>query len=440
MKELRKQLRDLKHIEGLVNPDRVWVSENKARLMERITAEVADEQVNRGRWFLCKQAIKTFVPGSVLAYARPAFTAMMVLIVAIAGWAASVSASFNSLPGDVLWNVKVAAEKTQIVFSSKEEKIKKKLEFAERRVEEVKMVLELEDTEKKTEKRVEAAKREIQKVQKSIKEVVDDTEKTVKDTIKKDPTKAVELALAVEGKTDDIAKDLDELVEVAVEEGGDEEFVKDVVDAAEGTNESAFESAKSVVEVSAEIDVSDNQEVQEELKQIVKEVVAEKLEDVIEDAEEVRQKVEIGKEVEKEVETTDEVTAEAVSSTEAVEVDEDQLVSSTTQEIDVDAQTNSDTSDTKEMEVVEFSEEVKQEVEEKTRTVEESSEEVRDLIEEGKLDEALNKIIDLDQINGDAEEIINEEIRSEGEEMKKETEDGVTLGETDVLAEITEQT
>jgi len=383
MKELRKQLHEVKE-KGLVTPDPVWVKENKARLMRHIAESSQNTETTQPVY---KVLLKTFLPHSLLSYARPVFTAAVILVVALAGWGASVSASFNSLPGDVLWNVKIAAEKTQIALSGKDTKIKKKLEYAERRVEEVKMVFESEE-EKKNPKRVEAAKREIQKVKDSVKKVVEDADKSVKDTIKKDPKTAVELALEVEKKTSDIAEDLNTLKKVVVKET-DEELKKHVGEAAQEANQNAFATTKTILDASNELEGVEQSEETEEVKKEVKLRVEEKLADVLKDTEEA--KIKVGEKI---VEISE---PETVSSTEA-----NLETTTVTSTIDIDPQ-----EETEPIELVEVSEEVKNEVKERTQAVETSAEEVRVLIDEGKLGEALEKIQDLDEIAEDVGESID---------------------------------
>lgn len=357
MRTFKKQLNQLAKAHDLVNPDRVWVEENKKRLMLQI-GNMVGESHEANSVYAFKQFVKTFVPSRALRMLRPVFTVAMVFVLAIAGWAASVSASFNSLPGDVLWNVKVAAEKTQIAFSTtKEEKIKKQLEYTERRVEEVKMVFENGD--KSTDKHRTAAKKELEKVKDSVRDVVKTADEAVRDTVKTDPAKAVQLALAVENRADDIATGLDELKEVA-DKSGDKELVEQVVQTVKETTETAYIPVQSVLEASKQPEVAENQKIQDEVKQLV----SEKLQGVLDDSEKVKQKAQ-GNDF-------------SPTSTRNSAIDSISTTTSTTGT----------------------------QVNKKTLEVENSAQEVRGLIEEGKLNEAFDRIKNLDQITNDAEAIL----------------------------------
>jgi len=301
------------------------------------------------------------------------------------------------LPGDMLWNVKVAAEKTQIALSTnKEVKMKKQLEYAERRVEEVQTVLSSD--EKRTPKRLSAARVELEKVTESVKDTVANANKTVRESVKANPNKAVELAFAIGSKTDEIAADINQLKDAA-ERTGDKELVKQVADAANKTDESAYVPVQSVLEAGQNPDVVQNEKVQQEIKQLV----SEKLNGVLEDTQKVRSKVE---QTSGTITTTPAVSVPATTSTSATNT------TGTSDRSDAGSSTssvNTGVSSSSTPPVV-VSKEVAQEVTEKTRVVEESVGEVRTLIDEGKFDEALEKIKGLNQINNQAELLLRNDV------------------------------
>ena len=59
------------------------------------------------------------------------------MFVAFGAWAASVSVSYETVPGDALYSLKMMAEKTQLTFSSQDVKPSLQVEFANRRLEEI---------------------------------------------------------------------------------------------------------------------------------------------------------------------------------------------------------------------------------------------------------------------------------------------------------------
>lgn len=373
-RQLKHQLKELGSVHKSINPSGLWIEENKKRLMAQITNTVgAQSTVSVKSSF--KKLVRTFLPTQFLAVMRPAFTAAMVLVLAFAGWAASVSASFNSLPGDVLWNVKVAAEKTDIALTtSKEEKIKKQLEYNERRVDEVKTVFENND-KKSTDKNRDAAKKELAKVKESVKDAVKSADDAVRETAQTDPDKAVQLALVVGNKADNISAGLDELKEVA-DKTGDAELVQQVVDTAKETSETAYIPVKSVLEISTQPIVVEDAKVQEEVKQLV----SVKLDGLLENNLKVMQIVQ------------GDVGSGSATSTH-----------------NAPAGTSTSTTDTQanNLPVTEpLSAEVINKITSTTQAIEKSAQEVRGLIEEGKLEEAIDRIQNLDQITNDAEAIL----------------------------------
>ena len=76
-------------------------------------------------------------------------TISMIVLSVIGGSISTVSASLQSLPGDFLFPVKITTEKIQIAFKTNEDsKTKLKVEFAGRRLEEAKVIIESESPER----------------------------------------------------------------------------------------------------------------------------------------------------------------------------------------------------------------------------------------------------------------------------------------------------
>lgn len=69
---------------------------------------------------------------------RPVAIGLSAFVIMIGGWAGMVSASFDTVPGDALYPVKIANERAQLVMTlSGEKKVKLHVEFASRRLDEV---------------------------------------------------------------------------------------------------------------------------------------------------------------------------------------------------------------------------------------------------------------------------------------------------------------
>jgi hypothetical protein len=95
------------------------------------------------------------VPKQVFVGARMTFVYAGVIGLAAYGWGVSVSAAQGSLPGDILYNVKKANEKTELFFAGtkSDEKVAVLLNHASRRAEELKQIQALpEDGSKKAER------------------------------------------------------------------------------------------------------------------------------------------------------------------------------------------------------------------------------------------------------------------------------------------------
>ena len=143
---LKTQLKTAKELNDRLNPDSSWVARNRANLMAQIGNTVSGDQP-RFRFDYVWQAINIFVPGR-LAYTvvRPMAVFVLVGAVATSGWIASVGATQNCLPGEICYGVKLAAEKTQelvtTVTGAKDQQAQMHLEFATRRANEVKKVVE----------------------------------------------------------------------------------------------------------------------------------------------------------------------------------------------------------------------------------------------------------------------------------------------------------
>ena len=135
-KDLQKQFKDLK---SRVTPDAVWAKENKRVLLSKISQY---EGVNE--------------TASVFDFSKVFFNLKLVnkqvavfgliLIVVLSSSAFTVSAAFNSLPGDTLYGLKISAEKLQLAISFDEkEQLNLYVDFAEKRLEEVRQLQTKQD-------------------------------------------------------------------------------------------------------------------------------------------------------------------------------------------------------------------------------------------------------------------------------------------------------
>lgn len=151
-----------------IKPDNEWKESNRVFLLSecrRTDAEQYAEQTQKnvngfsGLWQM----------GRLFRF-RPAMAAVLVVIFTITGCAYGLNISQKSLPGDMLWNVKVSLENARTTFSSGEKKIKLETEFAGKRLEELKAV-SVEEKPKAVAQAVENFKVHINEAKEGLKEL-----------------------------------------------------------------------------------------------------------------------------------------------------------------------------------------------------------------------------------------------------------------------------
>ncbi len=257
-----KQLKRLKEAEFLT-PSEEWTRRNRASLLAQMRQEDRKRDEQRQRFFdvsTIRHAADIFLPPSFRLFLRPALNVLLVAAMTVGGWAVTVSAS-SSLPGDTLYNVKLATEKISSIGRSEEKTAELHLEFAARRADEVKKVMEKNG---ETSRHVQGA---IESLQKSM-EVVSDGLQNVKD-----PAKAVTLAIDVNQKTSEIA---DSLKDVAEKTGdANSNLAKEVAKTEKEVQDAGMTALGVIVEnqTSGETSITQDQ---------VKELVAGKIDQIIE--------------------------------------------------------------------------------------------------------------------------------------------------------------
>lgn len=245
---LKTQLKTAKEQNGRLNPDQFWVAQNRAKLVAQINNTVSEEHP-RFRFDYVWQAINIFVPGR-LAYTvvRPVAVFVLVGAIATSGWIASVSATQNCLPGEVCYGVKLAAEKTQEIVTSvtgaKDQQAQMHLEFATRRAKEVKKVME--------NKEIDAPRRAAEAMQK-LKKSIQTANEAIKAVMEEEPEKIVEVVKGMQ----ETAKDINQTLTDAAEQGGDG------VDVA-GTKQVVKDSSLDIVKVVVQKNEGDGSVVSDE--------------------------------------------------------------------------------------------------------------------------------------------------------------------------------
>lgn len=130
-------------------------------------------------FFRIRTFAKMFIPQPVWKYAlQPALVMVLVLGVGTGGWITSVQAASNSLPGDALYHIKLASERTQVALASLSSDDRAvtglHVAFAKRRLDEVNQVMKKPNGKKKAARAttaVQGFKKEITNLQDSLKNV-----------------------------------------------------------------------------------------------------------------------------------------------------------------------------------------------------------------------------------------------------------------------------
>lgn len=170
--QLFKRTRNIRKAASQMRPDAVWVAGTRKTLLMQVRnsqpAPVkAAATVNR--------AFNIFLPVISFKWMRtPAAIASAVILAIFGGSFLSVSASEQALPGDFLYSIKLAGEQARMAMvKSPDERIKLKTEFTERRVTEMKQVIESPRADKsdRVKQAADVLKRDMDTIKNQLEEV-----------------------------------------------------------------------------------------------------------------------------------------------------------------------------------------------------------------------------------------------------------------------------
>lgn len=199
-RELQERISNLRSIGGRVTPDDAWVKKTRETLLMQVRNSLPVEKTSS--FSQIRLFVNHFVPAGVTHFFRgPLVATLSILAIIFGGSAASVSAAEQSLPGDFLYNLKLATEQARLALTSaKDEKLKLKLEFTSRRGDELKNVAK--QTGSKKQDRVVKAAEILKRDLKTVKEQLEDVNKG------STSEKVVEVARLVDQKTNEIVQTL----------------------------------------------------------------------------------------------------------------------------------------------------------------------------------------------------------------------------------------
>lgn len=207
-RDIIQQLKNLK--QGEVSPREEWLKKNREILLSQIRNTVPAE-VQPGAMEKIWLGMSIFLPKKVVFdFVRPLSILLVVAIVGTSGWIATVDASYQSLPGDLLYPAKRVVEKTQVIAAAvtgnKKSTTKLHSEFAKRRATELKQIVKDPKKQGKATQAVVDLKTEIKNVNNSLEEIKNNsTDKGQAETAKDISKSAEQIKITLKEVKDDLA-------------------------------------------------------------------------------------------------------------------------------------------------------------------------------------------------------------------------------------------
>lgn len=198
-KEIIAQLKELKRNHEGINPSPEWMARSREQLMSQIQNSMGANPERASFASSFETFSKLFISQKIYYSLRTMAVFALAIGITIGGWIGGVSATHHCLPGNFCYNVKLAAEKTQVAVASitgdTDSKVALHLEFASRRLEEIRQV--------KTSHQVDA----VNELTKSLNSVSD----TLQKVKNQDSETATRVAKDISKKTSDIVQTLNDV-------------------------------------------------------------------------------------------------------------------------------------------------------------------------------------------------------------------------------------
>ncbi len=210
-RHLKLAVRQLRDAERRIRPDAAWVARTRNSLLKEVRRDAMRRApVSFGARL--KALILSFVPRPLVETIRgPVMAVLSVFGVVLGGSLASVSAAERSIPGDLLYPVKLATEQARILMEKEPpNQLRLKVEFVERRGEEIKQLAKT-DAPKNANRLREAAD--------SLKQDLDAVKLQLHSVgMESSPPKAVAAAKDLDEKSGRLVQTLKEVKEVVPED------------------------------------------------------------------------------------------------------------------------------------------------------------------------------------------------------------------------------
>ena len=248
-KELIQSIKQLKNQNAAGNPDENFVAKNRDILMMQVRNNSLPAEKPFSPAYFLRLAESLFPENLFKFVVRPVVLGLLVFGVAFGSWAATVSASYNSLPGDKLYSLKRMAEKAQLSLTSKENKPSLQVELASKRLDEVAKIAEKPSIVNKEERAKQAVNNFTEQVQ-AVKTTLEDL------SAQKESGKVVEVAQMVDRKTAEYVSALEKAKDSIP--GGD--IKKEVDLASNAVSDAGIKAIEVIVKKSEEGSVQINKE------------------------------------------------------------------------------------------------------------------------------------------------------------------------------------
>jgi len=237
------ELKNLKDIK----PQQDWVQSEREILLSQIIGQRAESKP-QSFFATAKNFSKIFLPNKMLKFvAQPVGVMVMVFAAVFSTGILGVNASKGSVPGDILYSVKKTSEKVKVGLTSQmEEKAKLHVGFAAERVKEVEKIVKQENNKESKKEKVKIAtdglKEELTKAKEQMEQAKENPTdaKAVVEAAKDVDKKAEELSVQINEKKDDLAK--------AVSEEGDQEVLQTLDAAAIQASVTSIKAVEVIVE------------------------------------------------------------------------------------------------------------------------------------------------------------------------------------------------
>lgn len=250
--DLKKKIQTVRTLQGIGSPRPEWMQINREILLMQVKNTLG-QRVEEKKIFNFGQVwqfMDVFLPSQTVYYVvRPIVVVLLIAGIMMGSWVTTVSASYNSLPGDILYSVKLATESVQTTLAPKPQETKLRMEFASRRADEVKKIVKSNVSKKET--KVAEAVKHLKSDLEQVKGNLDEMKKSAPVATSLATPQVVEVAKAVDQKVTEIQKSLEQTTTQLVNEAS----TGPVVAAASATGQTVQEQVKQAAAVAVETGV-----------------------------------------------------------------------------------------------------------------------------------------------------------------------------------------